>query len=244
MQLMRSLLFYAAFFAWTGLAAVAGVLLLPAPRRMTLALGRFWCGGVLSLLRTLAGIDYEIRGEIPAAPVIVASKHQSSWETFLFPILLRTPAYVLKRELTLIPLLGWCFRKAGHIAVNRSAGASALRPMIRQARALKAERRSIVIFPEGTRTTPGHAGAYQPGISALYLNLDVPVVPVALNSGLFWPRRSILKRPGRIVIWFLEPIEPGMDRNRFKAELERRIETATRALEEEARRRTPGEAPA
>ncbi|MFN4090121.1 MAG: lysophospholipid acyltransferase family protein [Alphaproteobacteria bacterium] len=234
MRAIRSLVFYGLFFTWTFIAVVTGLALLPAPRRHTLRLGRVWCRGVLTLLRRITGIDFEVRGAPPQSAAIIASKHQSSWETFVFPVLLSMPAYVLKRELTRIPLLGRCFRKAGHIAVDRTAGASALRPLIRAARAVAAEDRPIVIFPEGTRTPAGQPGQYQPGVSALYLQLGLPVVPVALNSGLFWPRRALLKTPGRIVIAFLEPIAPGLTRQAFDRELRRRIEEATRSLEAEA----------
>ena len=234
MQFLRSLAFYVLFIGWTLAVALCGLPLLAAPRRHILRLGRVWCRGVLTLLKRIVGIDYEVRGRIPSAPAIIASKHQSSWETFVFPLLLDSPAYVLKRELTLIPLLGRSFRKAGHIAVDRSAGARALRPLIRGARTAAADGRCVVIFPEGTRTPPGKPGDYQAGVSALYLQLGLPVVPVAVNSGLFWPRRALLKRPGRIVIDFLEPIPPGLERDAFVAELRRRIEETTRALELEA----------
>lgn len=234
MQYVRSLIFYCGFISWTAAVALAGVFLLGAPRGYTLALGRLWCRGVLSLLRGIVGITYEVRGSLPLEPAIIASKHQSSWETFMFPILLGDPAYVLKRELTLIPLLGRCFVKAGHIAVDRAAGGRALRPLIRTAREVAATGRHIVIFPEGTRTAPGEGGVYHPGVAALYLQLGRLVVPVAVNSGLYWPRRSVLKRPGRIVIEFLPSIPPGMNRDAFIAELSARIEGATRSLEAEA----------
>lgn len=234
MQYLRSLIFYVCFIGWTVITAFVGVFLLPLPQSCTLRLGRIWSGGILAMLRGLVDIRYEVRGTIPSGPALIASKHQSSWETFMFPVLLGTPAYVLKRELTLIPLLGQCFRKAGHIAVDRSAGAKALRPMINQARAVAAEGRQIVIFPEGTRTAPGETGTYQPGVSALYLQLGLPVVPVAVNSGIYWPRRTIRKRPGTIVIAFLDPIEPGLRREPFATKLKDQIETATRELEREA----------
>lgn len=235
MYYIKSIIFYFWLISWTTAVAVAGVLLLGFPRQYTLALGRLWCRGVLSLLRRIVGIRYEVRGSTPIEPVIIASKHQSSWETFMFPILLGDPAYVLKRELTLIPLLGRCFVKAGHIAVDRAAGGRALRPLIRAAREVAATGRHIVIFPEGTRTAPGESGVYHPGVAALYLQLGRPVVPVAVNSGLYWPRRAVLKRPGRIVIEFLPSIPPGMRRDPFMAELSGRIEGATRSLEAEAR---------
>lgn len=232
---LRSLLFNAAFWLWTAVATFAALAVIWGPQRWTLALGRLWCAGTLRLLRALCGLGYEIRGVAPAGPVIVASKHQSAWDTLIFPVLLGDPAYVLKRELLWIPLLGLCFWKAGHIAVDRGGGGVALRRMIRDAKEAAAAGRPIVIYPEGTRTAPGTRRPYQPGVLALYAQLGLPVVPVALNSGLFWGRRSFEKRPGRILLEFLDPIPPGLHRKAFLAELERRIETASERLAAEAR---------
>jgi 1-acyl-sn-glycerol-3-phosphate acyltransferase len=142
----------------------------------------------------------------------------------------------MKKELMLIPVYGWLARKQRMIPIDRKAGASALRGLLRAAEAAKGEGRQIVIFPQGTRVAPGADAPYQPGVAALYARLGCPVVPVALNSGCFWPRRSFVKYPGRIVIELLEPIPPGLAKGAFLAELERRIETATARLEAEARR--------
>jgi 1-acyl-sn-glycerol-3-phosphate acyltransferase len=147
---------------------------------------------------------------------------------------LNYPAFVLKRELLSIPLFGWYLRKVGMIAVDRAAGASALRNMARQASEAFAEGRSILIFPEGTRVPPGESRPYHPGVAALYTQLKVPVVPVALNSGLFWGRRSFVKRPGTVTVQFLPPIPPGLDRKAFMRELESRIEAAAMVLSKTA----------
>ena len=141
---------------------------------------------------------------------------------------------MLKRELLWIPCYGWYARKAGMIPIDRGAGATALKAMLRRARAVMAQGRSILIFPEGTRTAVGTKRAYHPGVAALYTQLELPVVPVALNSGLFWPRRSFLKRPGRIVVEALAPLPPGLERRTFLTELQSRIETATERLVAEA----------
>ncbi len=231
---VRSLLFNVAFWLWSLILTIAALAVFWAPQSWTLALGRLWCQGTLTLARSICGLGYEVRGRVPDPPVIVASKHQSAWDTFIFPILLGNPAYVLKRELLWIPLLGLCLWRAGHIAVDRKGGGPALRRMLHRARAVAAEGRSIVIYPEGTRTAPGSRRPYHPGVLALYTQLKLPIVPVALNSGLYWGRRSFLKRPGRIVIEFLEPIQPGTDRRRLLSELERRIETASDRLVREA----------
>ena len=143
--------------------------------------------------------------------------------------------YVMKQELMRLPIYGWLSYRQGHIAVDRKAGAAAIRGLLRAAKVAFANRRAIVIFPQGTRVPPGVNLPYQPGIVGLYSALGVPVVPVALNSGLFWGRRSFVKRPGTIVIEVLPEIPPGRERTEFLRELEQRIETATARLEAEAR---------
>ena len=137
---------------------------------------------------------------------------------------------MLTRELLWIPCYGWYARKAGMVPIDRGAGATALKAMVRRAREVVAERRPIVIFPEGTRTAVGAKRPYHPGVAALYTQLGLPVVPVAVNSGLFWPRRRFLKRPGRIIVEVLPPLPPGLDRKAFIAELQSRIEMATERL--------------
>ena len=165
-----------------------------------------------------------------SAPVIIASKHQSAWDTIVYFVLFDDPAYVLKRELLAIPIIGWYLRRTGMIAIDRKGGAGALRRMVAEARAAADAKRPIVIFPEGTRTAPGAKRAYHPGVAALYGKLGLPVVPVALNSGLFWPRRGFVKRPGRIVLEFLPPIAPGMELEVFATALNEAIETASTEL--------------
>ncbi len=211
------------------------LLLLPAP--IILAAARFWIGGIFFLLAATTGLRFLERGlrHRPKGPALVAVKHQSTWETFYLALRLADPVFVLKRELLFVPLFGWYLARAGMIAIDRAGGARALKAMRRAAERRLAEGRPIVIFPEGTRVAPGESRPYQPGIAALYSQLAVPVVPVAVNSGLYWPRRSFLKRKGRIVVEYLEPIAPGLDRKAFLKELQTRIETATRRLEAEAR---------
>ena len=231
---LRSALFNMAFWAWTALVTLAALAVIWGPRRWTLEVGRAWAAGTMLLLRALCRLDYEVRGTPPAGPAIVASKHQSAWDTLIFPLLVRHPAYVLKRELLWIPLLGLCFWRAGHIAIDRSGGGPALRRLIRAAQRAVAAGRPLVIYPEGTRTSPGERRSYAPGVAALYRQLGIPAVPVALNSGLFWGRRTFLKRSGRITIEFLPPIPPGLPRREFMRELEARIETASARLAAEA----------
>ena len=175
------------------------------------------------------------RRKIPKTPCIVACKHQSLWETFALNAVLDDPIYVLKRELMWIPLFGWYMWKAGSIPVDRSAGMAALARMTAHAqKALAGPRpRQLVIFPEGTRRPPGAEPAYKPGIVHLYNRAGLPCVPVALNSGVFWPRRSLRRLPGTIVVEFLDPIPAGLDRKNFLPRLQDAIETACARLLQE-----------
>lgn len=237
MIFLRSLLFNLAFYGWTLLLGVLALPMVLAPRRAVMVFGTWWSGTVLSLARAIAGIDYEFRGAelIPKRPVIIAMKHQSAWDTLAVPVLLGDVAIVLKRELLWIPLYGWYANRAGMIAVDRGAGASALKSMLRRARAVALAGRPIVIFPEGTRVAVGASRAYHPGVAALYSQLGFPVVPVAVTSGLCWPRRTFLKRPGCILVEALPPIPPGLDRRAFLTALQSAIDGATERLLAEAK---------
>jgi len=239
MSWLRALAFNIAFFGVTALLGMAALPLLLAPRETVMRFGRFWARCVLWLLKAIVGLDGEIRGaeHLPRGACLIAMKHQSAWDTLILPILLGDPAVVIKRELLWLPFYGWYASRAGSIAIDRRGGAGALRRMVAAARQAAAAARPIVIFPEGTRTAPGQRLTYQPGVAALYQALAVPLVPAAVNSGLYWGRRSFAKRSGRIVLSFLEPIPPGLPRREMMAELEARIERATRELEREAARR-------
>ena len=236
MTVLRSALFNVLFFGYTTLIALW---LLPQllARDGNVAPGiQHWVSGVLWLLEHVVGITYELRGaeNIPAGPAIVASKHQSAWDTILFHRFVRSPAYVMKQELMGIPLYGTYTRMSGSIVVDRKGGARALKNLVRDCRAALEANRQIIIFPEGTRTAPGARQPYQAGIAALYGKLGVSVVPVALNSGLYWGRRSFVKHPGRILVEFRPAIPPGLDRKQFLATLEESIESASAALMAEA----------
>jgi 1-acyl-sn-glycerol-3-phosphate acyltransferase len=230
--ILRSILFNLLYGVWTtGMHIVCLPLLFASPRSVQAA-GGVWIDGTLWLLKHVVGIDYCITGteHLPNTPAIYAAKHQSAWETLFLSRYLNFPAFVLKKELLSIPLFGWFLKRAGMIAVDRKGGASALRQMARQASETLEGGRSILIFPEGTRVAPGETRPYQPGVAALYTQLKTPVVPVALNSGLFWGRRAFIKKPGTIVVEILPPIPPGLDRKALMRELEGRIEPAARAL--------------
>ncbi|HWA42852.1 MAG TPA: lysophospholipid acyltransferase family protein [Hypericibacter adhaerens] len=229
---LRALLFNLLFYLATAFFAVVGLPTLLFGANAVYALCRLWVGTTLWLLKLLVGLDHRVVGRerLPAEPVIFAVKHQSSWETLALAKILDRPIYVLKRELIWIPLFGLYLLGSGALAVDRGAGAKALRQLIRAAERAAASGRPFLIFPEGTRVAPGQHRPYQPGIAALYDKLDRPVVPVALNSGVFWGRRSFLKKPGRITVEFLDPIPAGLDRRRFMKELETRLEGASRRL--------------
>jgi len=235
-MLLRSALYVALFQLWTLVLALLYLPLLAGPRPLMVKAAQFWLRGVLALMRGIVGLDYQVRGldTLPEGPVIIASKHQSAFETFAFHLILSDPAFVLKRELTWIPFFGWYLAKTGVIAIDRAAGTKALKAMVKGGEAAKAEGRPIIVFPEGTRSAPGGRQPYHSGVAMLYGGLGVPVVPVALNSGLFWGRRAFTKRAGTVTVEFLPAIAPGMDRKRFMAELESRIETATDRLVAEA----------
>jgi 1-acyl-sn-glycerol-3-phosphate acyltransferase len=232
----RSCLFNVCLWLWTAVMLIAALPWLAFPPRLMLAHSRVWMRGVHLLLASVVGLEHEVRGQASPNPAIFAFKHQSAWETLAIHLLLDGAAIALKRELTQIPLFGWCLLHAGMIPIDRSGGARALRGLIGGGRAALARGAPIVIFPEGTRAAPGEHRPYHPGVAALYRHLDCPVVPVALNSGVFWGRRRFIKRPGRIVVEFLPPIEPGLERKAFLTELRNRLEPATERLVAEARR--------
>jgi 1-acyl-sn-glycerol-3-phosphate acyltransferase len=233
---LRSVAFNLLFVLWSTAFSLTFWPLLVLPAHRIAWLGRWWARGVLVFLALTVGLRHEVRGlaHRPRGPAIVASKHQSAWDTVVFFLLHERLAYVLKAELLLIPIIGWYLARVGMIAIDRRGGARALRSLIARARRAVAEGRTIVIFPEGTRTAPGTRRPYQPGVAALYAQLDLPVVPVALNSGRHWRRRAFLKRRGTIVLEYLPPIPPGLDRETFTATLETRIENAVARLDKTA----------
>ena len=232
MLLLRSLLFSVAFYLGTALFLILGSPLLLAPRRWAMAALSIHARFSLWLLKIIAGTRLEIRGleKLPPAPCLIAAKHQSAWDTFALIPLFRDPALIMKAELGLIPFYGWFCYKFQHILIRRDRAAAALKQLTRDARQRADNGRDILIFPEGTRKRPGAAPDYKAGIVALYEELNLPCVPVALNSGLFWPRRSIFRYPGTIVVEILEAIEPGLPRRDFRNLLIKRIETASQAL--------------
>jgi 1-acyl-sn-glycerol-3-phosphate acyltransferase len=235
---LRAVAFNVAFWMLTAILAVAYLPLLAFPPYATIAGANTWIRAILWLLRVTVGLDYRVVGAAnrPTGPVLIASKHQSAWETLALVVVLRDPVFILKKELLAIPFFGWYAHRAGMIGIDRKGGAAALKQMMADARAARDAGRPIVIFPEGTRTAPGAVPRYQTGIAALYQMLNVPVVPVALNSGLFWGRRAFVKQPGTITLEMLPPIAPGLPREAFMHRLQDVIEGASTRLAEGARR--------
>lgn len=235
MTTVRSALYQVAFFANLTVFCVVFVPLFVLPRSAGIPVLRLWARTSEWLLATVCGLRFEIRGRehLPNGATLVASKHQSAWETLAFLHILPDPAIVLKKELTRLPFFGWYAVKFGNLALDRDGGGLALRRLLRSARAVVEQRRPIVIFPEGTRRAPGAPPDYLRGVVALYHDLKIPCVPVALNSGLYWPRASWRKRPGVITVEFLPAIEPGLPPRAFLPELQARIEPATARLVEE-----------
>jgi 1-acyl-sn-glycerol-3-phosphate acyltransferase len=236
---LRSLFFNVGWYVGTTTLAIAGSPILLMPRRFVVAWSLVWIDFCLWWLRITCRLTHRVSGleNMPTGPVIFACKHQSSWETLAFSRLFPGAATVMKRELVLIPIVGWAMARAGNIAVERGDGAKALRGLVKQAKATLEEGRSILIFPEGTRVAVGDEKPYQVGTAALYRQLGVPVVPVALNSGLFWGRRKFIKWPGVIDVEILPAIPPGLGRDVFMATLRESIEGATNRLVAAARKR-------
>lgn len=234
----RSFLYQVYLYAVSAIITIGALPLLLLPHRFTSAGIRFWSKVQLWGAANITGVRYEIRGaeNLPEGPCLIASKHQSMWDTIFWAVAAKDPAIVLKQELTFVPLYGWYALKAGMISINRGSGPSAIRKLVRQGRRAVEQGRPIVIFPEGSRMAPGTPPAYKPGAAALYTHLDIPCVPVALNSGLYWARRALKRQPGTIIVEILPPIETGLKRREFMAKLEGAIEPATRRLVEEAQK--------
>lgn len=232
MTWLRSALFTVVFFLWTGLAAILGLPLLALGAKACNAYGRWWSRSVMFLLRVICGARsaFEAREKLPAGACIIAMKHQSTWDTLAAASLLSAPAFVLKRELLRVPFFGWLLQRCQMVPVNRAGGAGALKSMVATARQRLAEGRSVVIYPEGTRRAPGAPPLYHPGIAALYRELALPVVPIAVNSGHYWGRLSFLKRPGTVRLRVLESIPPGLPPRDFLRLLEQRLEAGAAAL--------------
>jgi 1-acyl-sn-glycerol-3-phosphate acyltransferase len=236
LNLVRSVVFNILFYLNTLFWLLVGIPTFVMPYRAIIWVAKTWGRVNLVLLRVVAGIGYEIRGreKIPPGALIVASKHQSAWETFALLPLFDSPTFILKRELQWIPVFGWLTIKGRMVPVDRKKGSQALAAMAERARIELNDGRQLIIFPEGTRRPVGAEPRYRYGVAHLYDAEGVPCLPIALNSGLFWPRRSLRLRPGTVLVEILDPIAPGLDKDLFLARLQDSIENATARLIAEA----------
>lgn len=232
MKLIRASIFNILFYLNIAVHIVIGLPLFFLPRRFIWVMVRSWTASSLWLLRLICGIRYELIGldRVPKGALLIASKHQSVWETFVLPTLFSDPTFVLKRELLWLPFFGWFLKKSQMIPVDRGKRSAALVAMTERAKEKIAEGRQIIIFPEGTRRAPGADPNYKFGVAHLYRELGVSCLPVALNTGCYWPRRSWEFRPGTIRVEFLPPIAPGLPAEEFLKVLQDRIETASNRL--------------
>lgn len=239
MIFLRSLLYQVLFLPWTLILGLLYLPLLAAPRIWMQKAAAFWLKGALFLQKTVLGLSFECRGleHLPKGAAIIAAKHQSAWDTMIFHEVLADPAFILKQELLSLPFVGWYLWKSGQVAIDRKGGMASLKKMTAEAQEAVRQSRQIVIFPEGHRQDPGVTGTFHPGVAMLRGAIDAPVIPAALNSGLFWGRNAFLRRPGRIVIEFMAPISADLDRKAFMAELKAVIEAKTISLEAEAKNR-------
>jgi 1-acyl-sn-glycerol-3-phosphate acyltransferase len=241
MLTVRSALYNVAFYLNLTLWCLVAFPTLILPRRYFMRVAKLWGSTSVWLLKPIAGTGVRWSGldKLPSGGCIIASKHQSTFETFALFIILKDPAFILKRELMFIPFFGWYLIKGAMIPVRRGqTGREALASMSAKAREAIAAGRQLIIFPEGTRRAAGAPPDYKSGVAHLYAATGATCVPIALNSGVFWPRRALTRRPGTITIEVLDPILPGMRPKAFLAELRARIEAASARLVEEGRRET------
>jgi 1-acyl-sn-glycerol-3-phosphate acyltransferase len=218
MTLLRSALFAFLAYAITAILVLIGLPIALLSRRGLALYTRQWTRIIVALARVLLGVRPALEGAIPRGPVLFAAKHESAYETLLLVALIGDPVIVLKREIADVPLFGWLTRRHGVIPVDRSASAGALRAMLQAADEAKAQQRPVLIFPEGTRVPHGRSPKLQAGFAGLYARLGMPVVPVATDSGLAWPR-GLLKRPGVVHVRFGELIPAGRPRKEIEAEV-------------------------
>jgi 1-acyl-sn-glycerol-3-phosphate acyltransferase len=234
---LRSLVFNVLFYFVLVSLSIIAIPTLLMPRAALMTLAAWWANTSLFLMRVVCNIKVDFRGleKIPKGPLLVAAKHQSMWETFALLQFFEHPLFILKRELTWIPVFGQFLKKAGMVSVDRSGGPRSLMKTLRQAAAEVRRGRQLVIFPEGTRRPVGAPPHYKAGAAQIYAESAVPCLPVALNSGLFWPRRTFMRYPGTLVVEFLDPLPPGLPREEFLARIREEIEKATDRIVEAAR---------
>ncbi|WP_454747843.1 lysophospholipid acyltransferase family protein [Ciceribacter selenitireducens] len=233
MIILRSILFNTLFYANLVLQMV---LLSPyyflASRKKAFAIPKNWARSNHWLMEKVVGTTFTVEGleNIPEGGYILAPKHQSLWDTYALLPWLDDPVYILKRELMWIPIFGWYVARQKMIPVDRGARGKVMVKVMERAKQEMAAGRQLIIYPEGTRRPAGAEPAYKYGIARIYRDLDVPVVPVAMHPGLFWPRRKFLRFPGHFKVRILPPIEPGLDPDVFYQTLVEKLEKASDEL--------------
>lgn len=235
MVTIRSFIFNILFILWTWLLCTSLIPLTWLGNKHASFAGRAWAWGTIRMLRFICGITHKVEGmeNIPSGSCVIASKHQSAWDTMIFFSVLRHPTFIFKKELIKIPFFGKFLLRMGMIPVDRQGGASALKNMISEVKVSLDKGMALVLFPEGTRTAVGQNDVkYHPGVAAIYQDdsTNVPFVPVALNSGICWKKNSFLKYPGVITIKFMEPIKKGIDRKEFMKKLQADIERGCKEI--------------
>ncbi len=242
MLYLRSLIFniicYTTLLTGCIVTSIVGIF---SPKATIKIWNNFFLPFLVVALKYLAGIKIEIRGKqyMQQENCIYAGKHQSAIETYCLSNFIKRAVFILKKELTYIPIFGWAQHFYGMIPVDRSAGSAAMKSMLRHAKDRLSNKRPIIIFPEGTRKKPGQKPDYKPGVALLYQNLDVPVIPVATNTGFFWKKSSFLRYPGTIVFEFMEPLPTGLDKKTFMTELQTRLEKKCAELNKETIEKYP-----
>lgn len=216
--LIYSILFYGLSVPIVLAAPVVALFGTVTLRRYSMA----WAGLGLLLAHQILGIRVAVEGRREDGPALYAVKHQAMYETLAMAAMLDAPAIVMKQELARIPVWGWVARRYGVIVIDRAGSAKALRAMMKEARAAVAEGRSVVIFPEGTRTPPGETPPLRSGFAGLYRAIGLPVVPVACETGKVWPRQGP-KRPGTVTFRYGDALPPGLPREEIEAAVHRGI---------------------
>jgi 1-acyl-sn-glycerol-3-phosphate acyltransferase len=232
MLALRSLVFNVLFYGLFAISAVAAAVISVLMPKLLPPFTAFWSRTWLWMYRAICGVTYEVRGRenLPAGGCLLAVKHQSVWDTCAMFAVFERPVFVLKSELMFIPFFGWALARLGCVPVKRGTGKKALDDMVRGTRKALGQGKQVVIFPEGTRTRVGDPASYKTGISHLYKDLELACIPVALNSGKFWPRHSFLRPPGVVSLQILEAIPPGMARKQMFELMVERIEGAAQLL--------------
>jgi len=234
LQWLRSLFFVFQMYAMMALMALFFTPWGLVDRRGVFAGVHTYCRYVRWSARWIVGISSEVRGQVPRDEVLIASKHQSFFDVIVICSVVPRPKFVMKAELRWLPIVGWYARRMGCVSVRRNQRGRAMSKMVDEAKQGVGEPGQLIIYPQGTRAAPESRLPYKPGAAVLYAQLDQSCVPAATNVGLFWPRFSVMRKPGHAIVEFLDPIAPGMKPRQFMTRLESRIEAASDALMLEA----------